>query len=222
MSTQPLPAGALQVDPEHYEFGSYLSPERWASYWHQVAEVAAGRPKDALYVGVGDDIVPSLLEKQGIAVRRFDFDARLQPDYAGDVRDIGRLVPARSVDVVACCQVLEHLPFEHFEPTLRALCGVARRRVVVSLPYCHRTLASLRLKLPKVPLVDVALRLPRFWKRWTFDGEHHWEIGVRGHSRRQVERIVRRVSPRFRSFHVPGNPYHLFFVIDLPEGGAGA
>lgn len=203
-----------QVDTQHYALDKYVDRARWQSYWEQIEAATSIAPASALCIGVGDDIVPTVLERAGITVRRFDFEPALRCDYVGDVRDIERIVAPSSADVVLCCQVLEHIPFEDFERTLRAVYGVAKRRVVLSLPYHHKRVASFALKLPKLPRLEFDWCVPRFWHTWQFDGQHYWEIGTAGYPRRRLEQIVAKVGRTHRSFFARGNHYHLFFILD--------
>ncbi|MBP1149039.1 MULTISPECIES: class I SAM-dependent methyltransferase [Methylocaldum] len=203
-----------QVPPQHYSFESYVTPARWNSYWHQIREVVAAKPDDVLYIGIGDDIVPKVLEARGIRVKRFDFDPSLGCDFTGDVREIASIVPVGSADVVVCCQVLEHLPYEDFEETLKGIFRIARKRVVLSLPYAHVTLAGLRMKLPKTPRISLNLTLPCFWQDWKFDGQHYWEIGTKFYSRRRIENSISRVGRIAYQFFASDNKYHLFYILE--------
>lgn len=209
-----MAAMSPQVDQRHYALGEYLDRARWQSYWEQIESATSIGPESVLCIGVGDDIVPSILERAGIAVRRFDFEPQMGCDHVGDVRDVGRILAPASADVVLCCQVLEHIPFADFEPTLKAVCTVARRRVVISLPYHHQRLACLSLKAPKLPPFEFDWCVPRFWDTWRFDGQHYWEVGAAKHPRRRIERIVAGACRRHRSFFARGNHYHLFFILD--------
>ena len=55
--------------------------------------------------------------------------------------------PDRSFDLLLCCEVLEHLPDEMFEKGLQELARIARKYVLISVPYkedlrLHRTRCS--------------------------------------------------------------------------------
>lgn len=54
----------------------------------------------------------------------------------GDASKLG--FGAGSFDAVVCCEVLEHLPFGVYEAALSELARVARRWVIVSVPYDER------------------------------------------------------------------------------------
>jgi len=47
-----------------------------------------------------------------------------------------------------------------------------------------------------------------------FNGQHYWEISKRGYSLKFVSEEMSRISAGFdtRTFLVPENPYHRFFI----------
>ena len=54
----------MQVNKEHYEFSSYVTPERWNSYYYQIKEVMDyDKFKTVLVIGKGDGIVPGILKQ---------------------------------------------------------------------------------------------------------------------------------------------------------------
>jgi hypothetical protein len=205
---------SCQVDPTHYDFESYVSPERWNSYWHQVVEVLRDKPVSVLIVGVGDNIVPTILKLNGIDVKTFDFDPKLCSDLVGDVRDISSIVSDKSFDVVMCCQVLEHIGFEYFETTIIKLVNVARKKLIVSLPYNHRRLFYLSMKLPKIYPIKIEIDIPSFWEKWKFNGEHVWEVGTKGYQKKRIDSIISNIVPRLTCYFAAAFKYHLFYVID--------
>lgn len=209
-----LTPASPQVDATHYDFARYLQQGRWNAYWHQIEEVATSQARTVLVIGVGDGLVPHALRSFGLEVSTFDFDPALQPTYLGDVRRLGEIVDGRSFDAIVCCQVLEHLPFTDFAPTLSQLYALTRRRLVVSLPYCHLRLGKLVLKLPRLPALDVVLTLPRFWRRWRFDGQHHWEIGAAPTPMSKVRATFQRLDGTLRSYFATDFCYHRFFIVD--------
>lgn len=202
-----------QVGHEHYDFAHYVTPQRWASYREQVRVTVECKPRTVLYVGAGDNIVPSVLRAMGCQVTCFDYDAGLNVDIVGDVRQIETLIPGQQFDCIVCCQVLEHLPFEDFEKTLAAMCRLARLRVVISLPYCHKHLGGFSVQLPKLPKLSVDLFIPIFWRPWKFDGQHYWEIGAKNHSLRRIDDAVSGVAKVVDKFFVRGYHYHRFYIL---------
>lgn len=203
-----------QVNADHYDFANYVSLERWCSYWHQVREVDSIQVSEVLCIGIGDDIVPSILEKKGYRVSRFDLDSTLKPDFVGDVGDIRNVVNGRIFDAVLCCQVLEHQPFDRFMGTVAQLLSITKTRLVVSLPSCHLPLLRLKIGLLRSALVDVNLLVQKFWKPWRFDGEHYWEVGAREYPLSRVDLILNADGFTTRRFRSKEFPFHLFFIID--------
>jgi hypothetical protein len=202
----------IQVNREHYDFGKYLSLPRWNSYWHQIAETIALNPQTILIVGVGDNIVGGILSKQGVKVYTFDFDSALQPDFCGDVRNIDRVLEGWHFDVILCCQVLEHLPYENFEDVLSRFKTLADN-VIISLPHaCFRLKTALKLALLMKPLSFLAHILP-FCRTYKFSGEHYWEIGYRGYPVRKIRKSMRKYFVIRKEFSAKYNSYHLFFVL---------
>ena len=155
-----------------------------------------------------------LRARLGFAVTTFDFDASLQPDVIGDVRELSSMVRERSFDAVVAFQVLEHLPFADFIPTLQQMGKVARTAVILSLPHYGWNVQG-RIRLWKW---DWAFSR-RISKRpaWRFDGEHHWEIGTRGYPLSRVRAAVAAAFKIDREYFCPDYSYHYFFEGKPPE-----
>lgn len=212
-----MESSKTQVTRNHYDLSNYLDEKRWASYLSQIIKITEIKPESVLYIGAGDGIVPSAIRAQGIDVKTFDFDSDLLADFIGDIREIGRIVPPKSFDVVACCQVLEHIPYKDFVGALVQLRSIAKRRVLVSLPYAHKQLLEVSIKLPKMPLIRGEIALPRFWRKWEFDGQHHWELGAKDTSIRTVEAAIASVYEIEERFFVRGNRYHRFYILGIAK-----
>ena len=56
----------IQVPKTHYSHDRYMHKARWASYWHQMREVASFAPVEVLEVGVGTGVVAAPLRGRGI------------------------------------------------------------------------------------------------------------------------------------------------------------
>lgn len=202
---------AVQVDASHYDFQRYTDLPRWTSYWHQLTETLALFPKTVLIIGVGDNIVGKLLAAQGVQVYTFDFDKNLHPDFEGDVANIDLLLGDKKFDVILCCQVLEHLPHDRFEDILQQLERHAEH-LIVSLPY-SAVKYRIWLKLPVVKTVRINIYIHKFFKKYEFSGEHYWEAGTRGHTKRSVLRSMKKFFEVEKWYVAPYNPYHVFFIL---------
>ena len=84
----------------------------------------------------------------------------------------------------------------------------SRSSVILSLPHYGWNLQA-RIRLWKWNWV--------FGKRvsknpnWIFDGEHHWEIGTKGHSLERVRGIIAGPLDIEREYFCADYPYHHFF-----------
>ncbi|MCK1397437.1 methyltransferase domain-containing protein [Bradyrhizobium sp. 4] len=201
---------AIQVDAEFYGFSEYVHLRRWISYWYQIDAVLRHKPRSVLEIGPGNGTTTSALRKAGIEVKTFDFDPRLEPDYVGDIRRLTQAVPQKTHDLVCAFQVLEHLPFEDFEPTIAELANAARDHVVISVPHWGYPV-EIRGRLFKDRLKFAFARKLTRPKSWTFDGQHYWELGTRGHSVNKVAEIISRHMQIERQWFCPDYSYHYFF-----------
>ena len=201
-----------QVEPEHYFNPSYDSKERFISYWHQINELIQLRPSSILEIGIGNGFVSNYLRQRGYAVITLDIEPRLGPDVVGSVVNIP--FADRSFDVVACFEVLEHLPYKQFTTSLREIHRVSKKYAVLSLP--DATLVyRLYILVPKIGELRKLIRLPRLkTPTHVFDGQHYWEIGKAGYNIQRVMKDIEKAGftliKTYRIFEVP---YHRFFVL---------
>lgn len=204
---------------EYYDFGRYVSPERMATYWHQIREILALGPARVLEVGVGTGLVASYLRAAGVEVTTVDINEALGPDVVGSVLELDRLVPADGFDVVLCARVLHHLPFEDFPRALEKLAAVTRRHVVLTLPvedfsvsFSFRYTAG-RQRWARIPL-------PMFVKRALFWGRSRsglWKIGdSHAHRLRVVSDEIGRHFHIEKAFRIPEDTAHQVFVCRVP------
>ncbi len=183
---------------------------RFSSYLTQIESIATLGGNNVLEIGKGNGTVSSLLRLRGHQVTTLDFDDRLEPDIVGDVRAIP--CSDDSYDIVTCCEVLEHLPFDDFATALREMHRVTRKHAVLSIPYsCLRFESIFRLQ---DRFVGLRARIPCFFIRPRKSSEHFWEMGRHGYSKRRVRHnitgsgfhIIREISP-------PPQPLALFLFI---------
>lgn len=212
-STEPAGGrGRPQVPPAHYRGRSYDFKGRFISYWHQVDEVLRQQPASVLEVGIGNGFVSRYLRERGVALTTLDHDPGLEPDITAALPELP--FADRAFDVVACFEVLEHLPAAEVAVALGELRRVTRTRLLLSVPDASRVYPLL-LHLPGLRPVKALLSLPRLWPPvHRFDGEHHWELGKRGHGLRWLRAQVRAAGlVELRSFRPFEIPYHRFFEL---------
>ena len=156
-------------------------------------------------------MIGAVLRQFGIAYESLYLDAALTPDHVAPVTampfDDGQF------DVVACFQVLEHIPYESFAAALRELRRVASRVVIISLPDA-RPMWSLQFRVPRVCGVSLFARMPRLRARkHKPGGEHFWEISKRGYP---LKRILQDLADSGltveKTYRSPDSLRHRFFV----------
>ncbi|MGD2118984.1 MAG: class I SAM-dependent methyltransferase [Chromatiales bacterium] len=202
-----------QVEKKHYEV-DYESKRRFASYWHQIDETLRTNPSSLLEIGKGSGFFSSYIKNNGLDITTLDIAADLKPDIVASV--LSMPLPASVFDTVVCCQVLEHLPFDDFLPALKEIRRVARNYVVISLPQKEPGWYY-AFHIPVYGRVEFMLEIPSPIKNeHVFNGEHYWEIGKRGYPLRRITDEMKKASFKLhRTFRVPENSYHRFFVLEV-------
>lgn len=202
----------IQVKPNHYFDNSYDTKERFISYWHQVNEIVRLEPESVLEIGIGSGFVSKYLKERGINITTLDFDPKLNPDTVGSVLDIP--LEDNSFDVVACYEVLEHLPFENFFKAVSEIFRISKSQAMLSLPDANRAY-RLYIQIPKLGTIKKIISLPRVQKPiHKFDGEHYWEIGKVGYSLNKIINKIQRAGFKTeRTYRVFELPYHRFFIL---------
>ena len=206
-----------QVDKSHYGFERYMRKARWASIWHQVHEVARLKPSRVLEVGPGPGVFKAVMGAFDFRVETLDLDPELHPDYVASVFEMP--FDDGAFDVVCAFQMLEHLPFEQSLQAFREMARVTHRSVIISLPDAA-TRWPVSVHVPTVGRVEFSVPWPRLRAPvHQFNGEHHWEINTRGYPLDKVTELLSEAADAAleRTFRVPDNPYHRFFVFRKTE-----
>ncbi len=193
---------------------SYYDAPQFASYYRQFDEITRLSPGSVLEVGAGLGLLAWLLNRCGVYTVTFDNDESLNPDYVGDIRHLPQYFPPSSFDVVACFEVLEHLPFYDLSICLGGINKVCRHYAVISLPNALSYL-SLRLSAPKLGYRSFGCSLPLPKRPQLYrEGGHHYEIGWKGFPLQAIKTQI--TSSGFvieRQYRNPENPYHHFFIL---------
>jgi len=200
---------AHQVDPEHYQRRRYDKLVRFISYWHQADQVLKRAPEQVLEIGIGNGFLSRYLRAKGMEVHTVDVDERLGPDTVASVVDLP--FDDQHFDLVACFETLEHIPWDQFAPAVTELRRVAKRWVLLSLPDASPYL-RIDIEGPGKRRIQRLKELP--YPRpepHQFDGEHYWEMGKAGFSRKRIiaelAAVGLEVEERLRVFELP---YHHF------------
>jgi SAM-dependent methyltransferase len=201
-----------QVKPNHYFEQSYDSKGRFVSYWHQIDELIKLRSTSILEIGIGNSLVSNYLKQRGYNITAMDVDPGLNPDTVGSVANIPFV--DGSFEVVACFELLEHLPYERFPTVLREIHRVSKKHTVLSLPDAS-WVYRLYIQMPKIGELKELISLPQLKApKHEFDGQHYWEIGKAGfHLRRILKDMERAGFCIIKTYRVFEIPYHRFFLL---------
>jgi ubiquinone/menaquinone biosynthesis C-methylase UbiE len=173
------------------------------------------KPESLLEIGVGDKVIASYIKNNtDMRYVSADYSAKLNPDVVADVRKLPFI--DNQFDLVCAFEVLEHLPFEDFEHSVRELLRVAKKNVIISMPHWGRSFAF-SIQLPFIGIKKFNFKLPYalFKIKHKFNGEHHWEIGKDAYPVSRIKKAIAQAGGKLQRDFVPTeNTYHHFFVIN--------
>jgi hypothetical protein len=192
----------------------YLELTQLFSLAHQIHEIHKMLPQSMLEIGIGNGFTSDFFRKAGIPVTTADINSNLKPDIVASLAELPGRMSSREVDLVVCCEVLEHMPFQDFVPNVRILRSLGKRLFLTLPNYRKRFGVGGILRFPKMrPFlfnwgIDLALGkgLP---------DQHFWEVGFSAETRRSaIEDILRREYRGVTSGRFATNPYHVYFVCE--------
>jgi len=192
---------------------SYDTKGRFCSYWHQINEVIFLQPKNILEIGAGNGFVSNYLKIRKFNLITLDINEELKPDITGSVLRIPFI--DKSFDVVACYEVLEHLPYGEFSKALKEMYRVSRKHAVLSLPDVT-TVYRVNIELSRIKPIKRLIPFPFARpKHHEFDGEHYFEIGKIGYPLKKIESDIEKsgfkIVTTYRIFEFI---YHRVFILE--------
>ena len=210
-----------QVDKVHYSHKLYGHLYRWISYYYQLEAVTQVTgylkkpPKKVsiMEIGPGDKTVNTMLQKYGYEVKTMDIAEDIRPDFVCSLPNI----PLKNkVDIILCCEVLEHIQYEDTEKSLK---NMSRKTeyLIISVP--HKSLyISLILRLPIINPIKIFFAIPTPFIKHKFDGQHYWELGTKGYSVKRFKNSIRLAGlDCLNDFRVKEFPYHHFFLLKIKK-----
>lgn len=194
----------------YYTDESNFSPEHLYSMSYQIRQLHSFRPKRVLEIGIGNGFVSTFLRQSGIEVVTADINPALNPDVCAPLHELPQHLQGERFDVVSCCEVLEHMPFEEFGRNLDVIRGLAPE-AFISLPGHFPWMGVMgRLGIHN-RFMDLSLGLRIPCRRRLTDG-HFWEIASEWRTRRSA--LVAQMRERFAQVDsdvFPMNRYHFYF-----------
>lgn len=196
-----------QVEKSIYEFGRYMTKQRWCSLWHQIDEIQKLKPKNVLEIGPGPGLFKSLVSILGTTIETMDIDPELKPDHVASATAI----PFNDgfFDVVCAFQMLEHLPYEVSLKAFGEMVRVSSRHILISLPDArHVWRLNIGNRCLLVPRPQIVAPVHKF------EGEHYWEINKRGYSLARVTSDLSKHARLVKTYRVFEYPFHRFFIFE--------
>ena len=157
------------------------------------------------------------LSERGYTIETLDIDTGLNPTYVGSTEQIP--CPDKTFNCVCAFEVLEHMPFEKFLPSLKEMLRVSTDSVLISVPdvrwyiRLEVALASERHRIRQI------ISFPRLTKRGLKPAQspkdHHWEIGRSDYSLSKVITAMKSVQngQLRKHYRIINNPVHHMFII---------
>jgi len=180
-----------------------------------VVEIYSKLPDTCLEIGVVNKFTANYLTHLGVDVITVDRFRDVCPDVVGSITNLP--FKNNSVDVVSAFEVLEHLEYCHFVPSLREMARISRRDVIISIPdqsmsvdmlcyhlknkVCKRNVSEI-LKEKVIPQTN------------TERSHHYWELGDREHPLEKIVADIKTAGLNVeKTYRVKGYPYHRYLIL---------
>jgi hypothetical protein len=200
------------LDPAAYRSDRYLSLRQLCSLATQVHLITALHPGTVLEVGIGNGFTSTFLRRLGIDVLTVDINPALCPDVTSSIAELPSNIAKRAFDVVVCCEVLEHIPFDQFEESLEIFRSYSRRLFLTLPSYSSWVGFSGFVRLPFVDtLINIGAKVRR--PKDLSAEAHFWELGSSARtSRAEIGLLLAKRYGTVDHGVFRLNRYHEYFV----------
>ncbi len=203
-----------QINKKRYNFRKYCAINRWCGYWHQLNEIISSEAKSVLEIGLGDKTIDEYIKNNtDIKYSSLDIAEDMEPDIVGSIDKIP--LDNNTFDLVCAFEVLEHLPYEKFEISLKEMARVSKTgEILLSLPHWGRHF-GIELRLPYFKKIQWQYKFKSIIKpKHKFNGQHYWEIGKRGYSFKKIIDSINNADLQIKKEYIIfESPYHHFFKL---------
>jgi ubiquinone/menaquinone biosynthesis C-methylase UbiE len=202
-----------QVESSFYFQKKIDTKGQFVSYWHQINEIFSLKPQSTLEIGKGSAFVSSYLKKRGVNIRTLDIVEELKPDVVGSVFNLP--FKNSTFEVVACFEVLEHLPYENFKISLHEIFRVCKKYAVISLPQNIKKTYRIFISIPRTKGIKKIFNFPN-WRKPTrpFSKEHYWELGTKGFPLSRIKKDILKAGFEIeKTYRVFEKLFHRFFIL---------
>ncbi len=191
---------------------AYFTPEQLWSFAEQIYHLHRAAPRRLIEVGVGNGFVSQFMRSMGINVLTCDINPNLNPDLLVSVTDLDRHITPGEYDLISCCEVMEHMPFEQFEEAMRKFSCLSENLFLTLPVYGWKFGFALRLSLKS------RVRWISRWFAWrsssyTLIPMHYWEVGSQRETQhRRLLSVLNRYYGSVESNIFRFNPYHRYYL----------
>lgn len=202
------------LDKEWYFRSSYFEKKQILSQINQFELIKKYSGRKVLEIGPGNGLTSFLIKGSGFDLKTFDINQNLNPDVVGDITRIDEYFSDSEFDTILCCEVLEHIPFESFEGTIKKILNLITQTAIISLPQCKKNLIDIDLSFRFLHSRSFHFN---FFKRYgnnTIADLHFWEVDSSPvNSAKQIETILKKHADLIDARSYYSNRYHNFYVI---------
>ncbi len=203
---------------EYFYRKEYDKKSRFINYWNQINEVYRINPEKILEVGIGGGFVYSYLKSCGFSVVSADIDTNLNPDVVADITNLP--FKDKSFDLINCCQVLEHMPYEKAVDALKEIDRVSSKYAIISLPDVKKYLRFM-IDSKKFKAINVLIEYPSLYSlKNSNPAEHYWEVSLKDYELKKIINDIEKnnffIKKTFRMFE---DPYYRFFILEKKTKG---
>lgn len=203
--------GSLARD--RYLNEGYFELRQLNAFAHQISDIYNLEPKSIIEIGIGNGFTSSFLKSAGYNITTCDINENLAPDHVLPVQQLQKVFLPGEFDLAVCCEVLEHIPFEEFEPAIAAIASVADR-LYLTLPNYRKFFGfSGYFDVPRLrTLFNIGIYLPIPRK---ITPEHFWELDSASHSKTaNIISIIEKYFPKVNTHNYKLNRYHRAFICE--------
>lgn len=207
--------------------GKFLTSAHKDSYLLQMTIINSLNCKKVLEIGPGEQFVARNLRELGYIYHTLDILESHNPTFISSLMDFDEGDYLNEYDIVCAFQVLEHMPYEDFNKCLMKMTKIAKRYIVISVPFSckgyRKTHTEYYGQNNSNVLVDEEhfepTNLPnrKYRKEYMLEfpwAVHYWEIGRQGFPLERIQGDIESCGLKIlRQFHAR-NPFHYFMVME--------
>jgi len=142
-------------------------------YWNQLSLVYKHftRDEEILEIGVGTSFLSDVLKRREFKVSTLDIDPLKKPDYNANALEFDYSL--RNFRSLLAFEIFEHIPFDTFQKVIHKVSDSDVTKIIFSVPWAQYYFAPLRIKLPRLPVFEPSIVIPR---KNIGTPAHFWEL----------------------------------------------